>query len=114
MDSIVMPEKWHHLCVAMDGASNTLNAVSVRKYSFVWIFQSITINNFQDGDILDSEVVNEKVHVESDHLYELKAENCSNNQEHLCVNSVGTTLADLDVWENALTTDEMTSWTTCR
>ena len=30
MDSIVMPEKWHHLCVAIDGAANTLRAVAVR------------------------------------------------------------------------------------
>ena len=31
MDAIVMPKKWHHWCVAIDGASNTVQGVSVRR-----------------------------------------------------------------------------------
>ena len=78
------------------------------------IVPSLPLNSFQDGDILESELVNEKAHVESNNLYDLKANNCSHNQEQHCVNSEGTTVADLDVWKEALTTDEMISWTTCR
>ena len=29
MDAIVMPKKWHHLCVAIDGTTNTVRGVSV-------------------------------------------------------------------------------------
>ena len=29
MDAIVMPKKWHHLCVAIDGASNMVHGVAV-------------------------------------------------------------------------------------
>ena len=34
MDGIVIPEKWHHLCVTMDGNSNTVRGVSVSKPQF--------------------------------------------------------------------------------
>ena len=30
MDAIVMPKKWHHLCIAIDGASNMVTGVAVR------------------------------------------------------------------------------------
>ena len=31
MDGIILPQRWHHLCVAMDGASNIVRGVSVSK-----------------------------------------------------------------------------------
>ena len=59
-------------------------------------------------------MANEKAYVESDILYDLKANNCSYNKEQPCVNSVGTNVGDLVVWELALTTNEMVAWSTCR
>ena len=38
MDAIVMPKKWHHWCVAIDGASNTVQGVSVRGAKNVLFF----------------------------------------------------------------------------
>ena len=35
MDGIILPEKWHNLCVAMDGASKSMRAVSVSKQLFL-------------------------------------------------------------------------------
>ena len=29
MDAIIMPKKWHHLCVAINGASNMVQGVAV-------------------------------------------------------------------------------------
>ena len=34
MDGIVIPEKWQHLCVAMDGTTNIVRGVSVSKHCF--------------------------------------------------------------------------------
>ena len=59
-------------------------------------------------------MANEKAYVESDILYDLKANNCSYNKEQPCVNSVGTNVGDLVVWELALTTNEMVAWSSCR
>ena len=35
MDAIVMPKKWHHLCVAIDGASKMVHGVVVRRIDHV-------------------------------------------------------------------------------
>ena len=72
------------------------------------------MNYSQDGDILDSEVVNEKIHVESDILQDLKPNNCSYNKAQPCVNRDGTNVGDFVVWKIALTTNEMIAWSTCR
>ena len=59
-------------------------------------------------------MVNEKAQVKKDILYDLRANNCSNNKEQPCVNSAGTIVGDLITWEKALETNEMVSWSTCR
>ena len=59
-------------------------------------------------------MANEKAQLNTDFLRELKANNCSHNKNYTCVNAVGTTVADLGVWEKALTTSEMVAWSTCR
>ena len=38
MDAIVMPKKWHHWCVAVDGSSNTVQGVSVRTEEIRYLF----------------------------------------------------------------------------
>ena len=59
-------------------------------------------------------MANERAQVKNDILSDLKANNCSYNKEKLCVNEAGTIVGDLVVWDEALATDEMVSWTTCR
>ena len=58
-------------------------------------------------------MANEKAHLDTDFLHELKANNCTHDRDYTCVNNVGTTVADLSVWEKALSTTEMVAWSTC-
>ena len=59
-------------------------------------------------------MANEKAQVKRGILSDMRANNCSYNKKQPCVNSAGTIVGDLVVWEEALETNEMISWTTCR
>ena len=117
MDAIVMPKKWHHLCIAIDGASNMVTGVAVRICKhFVSQKQIIMRNIPQDGDILESEKIGEsdKASVERENFQELKANNCTYLPGNPCTNGAGTSVADLSIWETALSHNEMVGWTACK
>ena len=117
MDAIVMPKKWHHLCVAINGASNMVQgvAVCIRK-------QLCNVNNglshrlIQDGDILESEKIgeNDKASVERESFQKLKANNCTHQLDTPCTDSAGTVVADIGIWDRALSHEEMVGWSLCR
>ena len=77
---------------------------------------SIIVFYRKDGDVLDSEKTspNDKVSVNREVFRDLKANNCSYYPNLNCSDSAGTRVADLGVWDKALSYEEMVGWTTCR
>ena len=70
----------------------------------------------QDGDILESEKIgeNDKASVEREIFQQIKTNNCTYQPDILCIDSAGTTVADLGIWEKALSLDDMVGWSSCR
>ena len=46
MDAIVMPKKWHHLCIAVDGVSNTVRGVSVSMAEYLPVTCSLLLRGW--------------------------------------------------------------------
>ena len=52
--------------------------------------------------------------MERENFLQLKANNCTYQQDRPCTDSAGTTVADLGIWEKSLSHDEMVGWSACR
>ena len=111
-DYLIKPKEWHHLCIGINGTSNTLYGVLVRTNTKVqFIKTKIRCHHFQDGDILkvkEFSIDEEKLARNKTFIKELKVNNC-----HLGSDS-RTEVSDLCIWDKSLSIDEMISWSTCR
>ena len=57
---------------------------------------------------------NDKASVERESFQELKANNCTHHSDSPCTDSAGTVVADIGIWDRALSHNEMVSWSVCR
>ena len=113
-EDILLPKKWHHLCLSYNGQSNTTNVVIVSeehcmpkqitgKYSHAFMLQ--------DGMALYNDSMESKI--DAAVLKSLSASDCD-GQQPTCETMSNVTVTDLNVWNMSLSMTTMINYTTCR
>ena len=52
--------------------------------------------------------------MERESFQKLKANNCTHQLDTPCTDSAGTVVADIGIWDRALSHEEMVGWSLCR
>jgi hypothetical protein len=112
---LVSPYVWNHFCFSFKkGGFSIIVLVGSKKVDEIYILLQRTL--FQNGDLLNINFIDNNlrdVQIPLELLQKVYLLRCSNGFDPACT-TPGGTITDFNIWDSAMTADDMKEWTTCK